>query len=354
VKRNDRFSETEILREVEKRLSERLPAGWAAQLSAPVAARTADGYLTLRGPDGERAEWAIEAKSTIYPKDIPGVIQQVMAYQPGRASALMVAAPFIGRSTREALATAGLSYCDTTGNLRLIASKPAVWLEGSGAKENPWKEEAPLSTLRGRSAGRVVRALCDSRPPFKIRELASRAGASPATTSRVAELLEREALIRRDDSGTILEVSWPELIARWTRDYDVMKSNIVRNFLDPRGLSQLASKLKQYRGKVAVTGSFAIPADARVAPPRLAIVYVEGASDAAMALNLTAVESGANVLLVEPDTTAVFEGIRERDGLPCAALSQVAADLLTSPGRAPAEGEALLGWMKENEDAWRV
>lgn len=33
--------------------------------------------------------------------------------------------------------------------------------------------------------------------------------------------------------------------------------------------------------------------------------------------------------------------------------SQVAVDLLTGPGRNPAEGQALLDWMEINERAWR-
>lgn len=43
----------------------------------------------------------------------------------------------------------------------------------------------------------------------------------------------------------------------------------------------------------------------------------------------------------------------KRDGVWYAAPSQVAADLLTSPGRGPAEGEELIGWMMSNEDKWR-
>jgi hypothetical protein len=41
------------------------------------------------------------------------------------------------------------------------------------------------------------------------------------------------------------------------------------------------------------------------------------------------------------------------DGVMYAAPSQVAVDLLTGPGRSPAEGQALLDWMESNEPAWR-
>jgi hypothetical protein len=50
----------------------------------------------------------------------------------------------------------------------------------------------------------------------------------------------------------------------------------------------------------------------------------------------------------------VFDRASKRNDLTCAAWSQVAADLLTSPGRGTAEGEDLLRWMKENEREWRA
>ncbi len=65
------------------------------------------------------------------------------------------------------------------------------------------------------------------------------------------------------------------------------------------------------------------------------------------------VESGVNVLLVQPFDPVVFDRTTTSGGVIYAALSQVAADLLTGPGRSPAEGEELLKWMGENQSAWR-
>ena len=50
----------------------------------------------------------------------------------------------------------------------------------------------------------------------------------------------------------------------------------------------------------------------------------------------------------------IFERSSLRRGLVTAAPSQGAVDLLTGPGREPAEGEELIGWMKGNENAWRT
>lgn len=115
----------------------------------------------------------------------------------------------------------------------------------------------------------------------------------------------------------------------------------------------LVASLKAFTGKVAASGSLALPAEARVAPSRQAIVYVENVAASAEALGLTAVETGANVLLLESEDGMVFDGMTKRDGLPCAALSQVVVDLLVAPGRGPSEAEALLNWMIAHEDSWR-
>jgi hypothetical protein len=103
----------------------------------------------------------------------------------------------------------------------------------------------------------------------------------------------------------------------------------------------------------AITGGLAAAAFAPVASPRLATVWVRDASEAAKRLCLRPAESGANVLLLEPGDDYVFDGAQERDGARYAALSQVVADLLTSPGRGPSEAEALLDWMRANEQVWR-
>jgi len=62
---------------------------------------------------------------------------------------------------------------------------------------------------------------------------------------------------------------------------------------------------------------------------------------------------GGNVLLAVPEDEVAFARTQTFDGLVVAAPSQVAADLLGGPGRAPEEGRVLLDWMEANEPAWR-
>jgi len=62
---------------------------------------------------------------------------------------------------------------------------------------------------------------------------------------------------------------------------------------------------------------------------------------------------GADVVLLHPADSVVFERRRAVDGLPHVALSQLALDSLAGPGRMPAEGAAVLEYMADHESDWR-
>src|SRR5690606_10236364 len=86
------------------------------------------------------------------------------------------------------------------------------------------------------------------------------------TVSRVFSLLEEEALLTRNEKKVITDVEWPALISRWVRDYSVTESNVVRSYLEPRGLAALGPKITKLE-RYAVTGSLA---GTSIAPARLA------------------------------------------------------------------------------------
>jgi hypothetical protein len=110
----------------------------------------------------------------------------------------------------------------------------------------------------------------------------------------------------------------------------------------------------QRLGGYCITGSLAASRRAPVAPSRLGAIYTGNPGALADSLGLQPADAGANILLLEPYDGVVFERTWSEDGLTFAALSQVAADLLTSPGRGPSEGEALLRWMSEHVEGWRA
>ncbi len=265
----------------------------------------------------------------------------------------MVVTPFLSPRSRQLLADYGIAYADATGNLRLELVAPAAFLLLGGSDNDPWREARPLHSLKGSAAGRVVRALCEFHPPYGIRELAQRSRTSAPSVSRVVALLDREALVTRGRRGEVVAVQWSQVLRRWVQDYGMLTANHVYNYLEPRGHAALVQKLRVASLLYAITGSLAAARLAPIAASRLGVVYVEGAELAAEHLGLRPAETGANVLLAEPYNPVVFERTELDDGVTYAAAAQVAADLLTSPGRGPAEGEALLQWMEEYESAWR-
>ena len=65
-------------------------------------------------------------------------------------------------------------------------------------------------------------------------------------------------------------------------------------------------------------------------------------------------DRGANVLLLEPFDQTVVQGAQDADGLSYAAASRTVVDLLTSPGRGPAEASQLMEVLAEHDEEWTL
>jgi hypothetical protein len=267
----------------------------------------------------------------------------------------MVAAGYLSPSARAWLEEHDVSYGDTTGNIRIVIAKPALYLRDVGAVRDPWRGPGrPRGTLQGLPAARVVRALADYAPPVTVRGLVDRSGASTGATYRVVEFLEREGLVERGLHGSIRQVQWRRMLERWSQDYGFQSSNHVTGYLHPRGLDAALEALVGSRGlRYVITGSFAAERLAPYAPARLAMIYAEDPGQTARQTGLRALDTGPNILIATPVYDVVYERSTESGGLTFAAPSQTAVDLLTAPGRGPAEGLALLDWMESNEYSWR-
>jgi hypothetical protein len=323
-------------------LRRRLPAGWNASAHD-------DSAVEISAPDRHAGVLSIESRARLAPKDVRPLVEGLAQ---GHRT-LLVVAPFLTESTRARLREADVSYLDLTGNARIVLPKPGLFIETQGASEDPNREERPARSLRGPKAGRVVRALIELKSPPGVRELAALTKIDPGYVSRVLAFLDSEALVTRVGRGRMESVDWPALLRRWGLGAPLESRGTVRTFLEPRGLSALLARLPKLEQPYVVTGSLAAVAIAPIAPARLATVWVSDAAAAASALSLRSADAGPNVMLVEAGDASVFEGAGQREGVWYAAPSLVAADLLTSPGRGPQEGEELIEWMKANEETWR-
>lgn len=349
--------ETALIELTAEKLKARLPSNWQVQVRRDPRGRARpDALINILSPDGTTAILAVEAISgntARYQRYVMEQMRRVSADLPDVPS--MAVAPYLSPRTRDELRRNGFSYADSTGNLFLTLDAPAIFIEAIGSDRDPSPDDKPLQSLKGPAAGRAIRALCDFKPPYGIRELAQRTDVPAPTLSRVVEMLEREGIaVRSERRGPILSVDWQSAIRLWTRDYAFVRSNQTSKWLEPRGLGELQGKLRQVNFRYAVTGSLAAYAVAPITSPRLAALYVDRPDEAAKILGLRPAEVEGNVLLAQPyDPAAFARGFEER-GLKYAAYTQVVADLLTGPGRSPAEGEELIEWMRVNERAWRA
>ncbi len=166
-------------------------------------------------------------------------------------------------------------------------------------------------------------------------------------------MLDEQAAVRRTEGGQVGEVELRRLLVRWADDAPLEKRARTSSWLAPRGLSALQEQLKTVVVRYAVTSSLAAAQRAPISPSRVVSVYVQDPDALAKAVELREADAGANVLLLAPDDDYVFEDSWTDQGLRFASLPQVVADLLSGPGRGPAEAEALLAWMIDNRDVWR-
>ena len=348
----------QIVRQCESVLTRSLPPSWhfEAIYGERRNSRMVDAVFTLTTSRGERFSYIAEAQRLPTARSILNALEQNNGHieNDNRSGRALIVADYLSPRSRQVLVGSNVSYIDTTGNIRIINDNPGLFIEASGAPTSPWTETAPLRSLKGRGAGRAVRALVDTRPPFGVRELGLRVNVPIATLSRVIELLERDALLVRADDGGVLSVDWSNAIRRWSQDHELRKSNTVDSYLEPRGLAALRDKLSQTQSPYAITSSLAADQFSPIAPTQVATIYVRNSGVFAKEVGLRPVDSGANVLLIEPFDKVVFERTMRFGELVTAAPSQVAVDLLTGPGREPSEGEELLRWMKENVDAWQA
>lgn len=335
-----------------ERLRELLPEDWQVTWAEPSGPsdRGADAVVRIRTPDGPEATLAVEIRARLSAQVAASVASTLTASTLGSP---MVFTPYLSPMARIRLREAGISYLDLTGNTWVQLTRPYVLIDRQGADTDPDPPKRGLRSLKGPKAGRIVRALCDSRPPVGVRQLARRTGTDPGYATRVLAFLQAEDLVDRDEGGEVVEVRWPDLLRRWSLDYSVTETNRAVRYLAPRGLADIMERLTTYGRPYALTGAAAVPPPAKVLPDRVLRLYAPGIESAAEALDLRPADAGANTILLEPVDEFVFTGVRDMAGLRVVAPSQCAVDLLTGSGREPSQAEALLNWMMENEGAWR-
>jgi hypothetical protein len=176
------------------------------------------------------------------------------------------------------------------------------------------------------------------------KELAKHTDLDPGRVSRIVRRLDTDGLLKRDFSR--LRPADPELLLdAWAQDYRFDRHDIISGHLSGSGIElarELDDRLRDGQVDHAFTGLPAAWANNGFARFRLVSVYVAGDPRAAAdAVGLRRNERGANVQLIGPDDSGVFDGRRDVNGLPCVSAVQVVVDLGHLPERAAEAAEQL-------------
>ena len=339
-----------------------LPSGWTIveRDEIRLGPKRPDAVITVTDPNGTATDLVVEVKRVVERRGLSGIQSQFEGYQKqvGGAGSLL-AARYLPPLVRGELELLGINYVDSTGNMRFVVDRPAIFLSDRVTEKDPWRGPGrPRGSLKGEPAARVVRTLIDSARPMTISALIELSGASTGAVYRVRDYLIEEGLIELVGGDKSYRLpDWTKLLREWAADYSTLDANITRRFIEPRGIQGLRARLANVSGyRYAVTGSSAAEEWAPYAPVKSVFAYVENLDAAASWLGLRPTDAAPNVILIEPKAldSAVFLSARPaKDGTMLASPSQVAADLLNGPGRNPAEAEELLSWMVRNEDTWR-
>jgi hypothetical protein len=356
--------EGRIIQKTTALMRQLIPAGWLVE--ATVAEPTPgtprqtqarpDATMTLRAPDGTSATIAVEARRSLSPRDVDRVfvVFARLRMLTAKASALVVA-PWLSQRTQDLLAADNINYLDLTGNVLLKLDDPAIFIKVAGTARQPGRQPRGKARVRGPKAGRLIRFLADVCPPYGVSEIAGVTGLAPGYVSRLLDTLDSEAIVDRSRRGRVEGVTVEALLRRWAQHYDLLKTNAAMTFIAPAGVAAAISRLAELtlESRLAITGSFAASRLAPVAAPVLLALYADDTGLLVSSLRLLPADEGANIALLKPFDAVVYYRTTWEDGLSYVAPSQAVVDCLSGNGRMPAEGEALLAWMKGNESQWR-
>jgi hypothetical protein len=332
------------LRETADVISARLPSEWYAAVDATSAT---GGKLRVKASDGTSAVVDVIVSDRCSPRD-------AVALTRADAPAL-VSASWLSPRTREILDDADVGYIDTTGNASLRLSEPGLFIRTEGARRDPSPKPATGPNIRGPRAWALLRTMAEVQPPYRVTDLAAALDADAGYLSRLLNALVDELLVERAPRQPVVGVEWEGLLRQLTESYQILEANDATTWTASSGPELFLRDLPSTGVEPwAVTGSFAASQLVSVAAPEQAFVFTSDPEGLAESAGLRPARRGANVVLLDPYDPIVFDRTWSREGMVYASPAQIAVDCLGGPGRMPAEGEALLEWMRSSAPEWQA
>ncbi len=292
----------------------------------------------------------VEVKSNGEPRYARNAVNQLLRFRELNPQCYcLFMAPYISPRAAEICAADDIGYMDLAGNCFLNFEQ--VYIERTG-QPNPFTKRKELRSLYSPKASRVLRVLLeDPRRKWKVEDLALETSVSLGQVSKVKNLLANQEWIKEAYGG--LELTEPDrLLQEWSENYTYKKNKVYRYYsMDSIsniewGLSQAC---KNSERRYALTGfSGAVRLKPFVKYQRVFIFVERDIQDLANSINLKEVDSGENIILLEPYDDGVFYGSSAVEGMVVASPIQIYLDLKGFRGRGEEAAEAIYkGVIKE-------
>jgi len=241
----------------------------------------------------------------------------------------ILGAPYLSEKSILICRENGIGFIDIAGNCLLDFDN--IYINISG-KSNPYPSTRPLKSLFARKSTRVLRVLL-SNPGKKwsVKELSQEANISLGQTSNIKQKLLDYEFIEESQKKKFSVIN-PEMILRkWGENYEY-KQNRITNFYSSDEVEDIEKKLVSYCEAKKISYAFTLTSGASLVTPlplngRFYAYVVGSIERIARSLGWKEVNSGANVLILEPYDKFVFYGLQDIMGTKVVSDIQLYLDL---------------------------
>ncbi len=256
------------------------------------------------------------------------------------------------RAFARSAARASASYIDRSGNVEIRLGRPGLYIRTEGAARDPI--QAIKGTIPSRAtAWALLRTLVEVRPPYTAGDLAAASASMTGTSRECCRYSPRSSSSNALPRGPVTSAEWEPLLRKITATYSLLDANTTSTWIAAAGPDRLVNDLSGLRlgaGRSPVRSS---PRRShRSLHPRWRSSTPTTPNGSPRQRACCRRRRG-DVVLAQPYDPIVFE--RAGDQRREVGVDRPGRDRLsTGPGRMPAEGEALLAWMRRNEPRWRA
>jgi len=271
--------------------------------------RKIDLLIKLHSQSNQLFTVLVEAKTSAYPQNVRMAVEQLKSsLSESNQEYGLLAAPYLSEESRQLCRNAGINYLDLAGNCWLAVDNVFIEVDG---KPNPYPEKRPLRSVFSPKSTRLLRVLLnESKKSWYVKDLAKEANLSLGQVSKLKNrLLDYDYLEETSDRKLRFRRA-ESLLRKWSDKYSYTE-NQVSTFYTMLDFKDIEQDIRLAAEANRMEYAFTMNSGAiRVAPfvrDNVVFAYINrDISELSKDLDLKEVESGANVMLMNPYDEGVF------------------------------------------------